>query len=103
MGQGTRRAIARPRKLSRSWQCERHSKVEATRTCQGRTRGIRAVKQCSGYVRKKRPRNHLDFSTGFGKLRGRKIVFTADDFSIRAGHADGALMDKTVRADANMH
>jgi len=34
---------------------------------------------------------------GFGKLRGRKIVFTADDFSIRAGHADGALMEKTVR------
>jgi hypothetical protein len=31
-------------------------------------------------------------------LRGRKIVFTADDFSIRAGHADGALMEKTVRA-----
>jgi hypothetical protein len=24
-------------------------------------------------------------------------VFTADDFSIRAGHADGALMEKTVR------
>lgn len=33
---------------------------------------------------------------GFGLLRGRKIVFTADDFSIRAGHADGALMDKTI-------
>ncbi|ORY10944.1 carboxyl transferase [Clohesyomyces aquaticus] len=33
---------------------------------------------------------------GFGKLRGRKIVFTADDFSIRAGHADGALMEKTI-------
>lgn len=33
---------------------------------------------------------------GFGMLRGRKIVFTADDFSIRAGHADGALMDKTI-------
>ncbi|KAF2091629.1 propionyl-CoA carboxylase beta chain mitochondrial precursor [Saccharata proteae CBS 121410] len=33
---------------------------------------------------------------GFGKLRGRKVVFTADDFSIRAGHADGALMAKTV-------
>jgi acetyl-CoA carboxylase carboxyltransferase component len=33
---------------------------------------------------------------GFGLLRGRKVVFTADDFSIRAGHADGALMDKTV-------
>lgn len=34
---------------------------------------------------------------GFGRLRGRKIVFTADDFSIRAGHADGSLMEKTVR------
>ncbi|KAH7119685.1 propionyl-CoA carboxylase beta chain mitochondrial precursor [Dendryphion nanum] len=33
---------------------------------------------------------------GFGKLRGRKVVFTADDFSIRAGHADGALVEKTI-------
>jgi acetyl-CoA carboxylase carboxyltransferase component len=33
---------------------------------------------------------------GFGTLRGRRIVFTADDFSIRAGHADGALMEKTI-------
>ena len=43
-----------------------------------------------GYV----PSNNVQ---GFGRLRGRKIVFTADDFSIRAGHADGALMEKTVR------
>ncbi|KFY87772.1 hypothetical protein V500_06780 [Pseudogymnoascus sp. VKM F-4518 (FW-2643)] len=33
---------------------------------------------------------------GFGALRRRKVVFTADDFSIRAGHADGALMQKTI-------
>lgn len=33
---------------------------------------------------------------GFGKLRGRRVLFTADDFSLRAGHADGALMAKTV-------
>jgi acetyl-CoA carboxylase carboxyltransferase component len=33
---------------------------------------------------------------GFGTLRGRKVVFTADDFSIRAGHADGALVEKTI-------
>ncbi|KFX88637.1 hypothetical protein V490_07488 [Pseudogymnoascus sp. VKM F-3557] len=33
---------------------------------------------------------------GFGALRGRKVVFTADDFSIRAGHADGALVEKTI-------
>ncbi|RAL62800.1 hypothetical protein DID88_004642 [Monilinia fructigena] len=33
---------------------------------------------------------------GFGLLRGRKVLFTADDFSIRAGHADGALAEKTI-------
>jgi acetyl-CoA carboxylase carboxyltransferase component len=40
---------------------------------------------------------------GFGRLRGRKIVFTADDFSIRAGHADGALMEKTVGVSALLY
>ena len=33
---------------------------------------------------------------GFGTLRGRRIVFTVDDFSLRAGHADGALYAKTL-------
>ena len=33
---------------------------------------------------------------GFGKLRGREVVFTADDFSLRAGHADGAIWAKTT-------
>lgn len=33
---------------------------------------------------------------GFGLLNGRKIVFTADDYSLRAGHADGALWEKTA-------
>ncbi|THY87419.1 ClpP/crotonase [Aureobasidium pullulans] len=33
---------------------------------------------------------------GFGRSRGRKIILTADDFSIRAGHADGASTEKTV-------
>ncbi|PSK46479.1 hypothetical protein B9Z65_5447 [Elsinoe australis] len=33
---------------------------------------------------------------GFGRLRGRKVLFTADDFSLRAGHADGAIGAKTV-------
>lgn len=40
---------------------------------------------------------------GFGRLKGRKIVFTADDFSIRAGHADGALVEKTVRWSWSCH
>lgn len=33
---------------------------------------------------------------GFGLLGGRKIVFTADDYSLRAGHADGSIAAKTV-------
>ncbi|KAK3066533.1 hypothetical protein LTR53_017079 [Teratosphaeriaceae sp. CCFEE 6253] len=39
------------------------------------------------------PSNNIN---GFGKLRGRRICFSADDFTIRAGHADGALFAKTV-------
>jgi len=33
---------------------------------------------------------------GYGRLDGRKIVFTADDYTLRAGHADGALWEKTI-------
>ncbi|KAI0505398.1 propionyl-CoA carboxylase-like protein [Xylaria bambusicola] len=33
---------------------------------------------------------------GYGHLNGRKIVLTADDYTLRAGHADGALMEKTL-------
>ncbi|KAK5625461.1 hypothetical protein RRF57_001177 [Xylaria bambusicola] len=33
---------------------------------------------------------------GYGRLNGRKVVFTADDYTLRAGHADGALMEKTL-------
>ncbi|EMC95783.1 hypothetical protein BAUCODRAFT_71049 [Baudoinia panamericana UAMH 10762] len=39
------------------------------------------------------PTNNLN---GFGMLGGRRVVLTADDFTIRAGHADGAVMAKTV-------
>ena len=42
------------------------------------------------------PSNNLQ---GFGMLKGRKIVLTADDYSIRAGHADGATAEKTVYAE----
>ncbi|EPS34707.1 hypothetical protein PDE_09671 [Penicillium oxalicum 114-2] len=33
---------------------------------------------------------------GAGLVRGRKVLLTADDFSIRSGHADGASSEKTV-------
>ena len=39
------------------------------------------------------PHNNVQ---GFGKLKGRQVLFTADDFSIRAGHQDGHLMEKTL-------
>lgn len=34
--------------------------------------------------------------SGFGKINGRKVMLTADDFTLRAGHADGSLMMKTL-------
>ncbi|KAI5356498.1 Putative acetyl-coenzyme A carboxyltransferase, ClpP/crotonase-like domain superfamily [Septoria linicola] len=42
------------------------------------------------------PHNNVQ---GYGKLNGRRIVFTADDFSIRAGHQDGHLMAKTLHTE----
>lgn len=33
---------------------------------------------------------------GFGAIHGRNVLFTADDFSLRAGHADGAIAAKTI-------
>ncbi|KAI5782266.1 carboxyl transferase, partial [Pyronema domesticum] len=33
---------------------------------------------------------------GEGKVEGRKVLVTADDYSVRAGHADGALLEKTI-------
>ncbi|KAE8161374.1 alpha subunit of putative methylmalonyl-CoA decarboxylase [Aspergillus tamarii] len=33
---------------------------------------------------------------GMGKLRGRRVLLTADDFSLRSGHADGATAGKTT-------
>jgi len=33
---------------------------------------------------------------GLGLLNGRRILLTADDFTLRAGHADGSLQEKTI-------
>lgn len=33
---------------------------------------------------------------GLGMLQGRKVLLTADDFSIRSGHADGASAGKSA-------
>ncbi|KAL9622287.1 MAG: hypothetical protein Q9160_003298 [Pyrenula sp. 1 TL-2023] len=39
------------------------------------------------------PTNNIN---GFGRLGGRPVLLTVDDFSVRAGHADGAIMEKTA-------
>jgi acetyl-CoA carboxylase carboxyltransferase component len=44
-------------------------------------------------VRRFLPSNNVQ---GFGLIGGRKTLFTADDFSLRAGHADGATASKTI-------
>ncbi|OJJ95260.1 hypothetical protein ASPACDRAFT_36501 [Aspergillus aculeatus ATCC 16872] len=33
---------------------------------------------------------------GLGRLRGRRVLLTADDFTLRSGHADGASHEKTI-------
>lgn len=35
--------------------------------------------------------SHRNSVTGWGKVRGRKVFVTADDFSVRGGHADGGI------------
>ena len=66
---------------------------------------FREVGSVAGHVKwnqlssiQEEPVEYLPYNNiqGFGKLDGRQIVFTADDFSIRAGHQDGNLMEKTL-------
>lgn len=47
----------------------------------------------SDEVRSFTPSNNVQ---GFGRVGGHSVVFTADDFSLRAGHADGAIWAKTL-------
>lgn len=41
--------------------------------------------------------NPANFISGTAKVNQRDVVIAADDFSIRAGHADGAVWQKSVR------
>jgi acetyl-CoA carboxylase carboxyltransferase component len=40
--------------------------------------------------------------TGWGKLDGRKVFVTADDFSVRGGHADGGIMNKPIYGEVSV-
>lgn len=39
--------------------------------------------------------------TGWGKVDGRKVFITADDFSVRGGHADGGIMNKPIYGEVS--
>jgi len=38
---------------------------------------------------------------GWGRVRSRKIFVTADDFSVRGGHADGGIQGKAAYGEVN--
>lgn len=40
--------------------------------------------------------------TGWGRLDGRKVLVTADDFSVRGGHADGGIQGKAAFAEVRV-
>lgn len=92
------RGYVRQKQAGKLWVRERVEQLLDPGSFQevGSVSGTVTWKQLDGL--KEEPEDYVPSNNvqGFGRLKGRKIVFTADDFSIRAGHADGALMDKTV-------
>ncbi|KAF2152659.1 ClpP/crotonase [Myriangium duriaei CBS 260.36] len=69
------------------------------------TRSVREVGSVSGDVTwesqggtKEKPTSFVPSNNvqGHAQLGGRDVLFTADDFTLRAGHADGAIAAKTV-------
>lgn len=68
------------------------SSNDATATATAKTPMERARQVVGDFT----PSNNVQ---GFGRINGRPVLLTADDFTLRAGHADGALMPKTIYMD----
>lgn len=96
----TRRGYVRQKKAGKLWVRERIDQI----LDRGSFREIGSV---SGTVKwetipasyaQERPISFIPSNNiqGAGKLGGRSVLLTADDFSIRGGHADGATIEKTV-------
>ncbi|OBT41859.1 hypothetical protein VE00_06739 [Pseudogymnoascus sp. WSF 3629] len=89
---------SRQKAAGKLWVRERVNRLFDPRSVHeiGSVAGTVQWKKLSGI--KEEPINFIPSNNvqGFGALRRRKVVFTADDFSIRAGHADGALIQKTI-------
>ncbi|KAF2439340.1 ClpP/crotonase [Karstenula rhodostoma CBS 690.94] len=92
------RGYVRQKQAGKLWVRERVEQLLDPGSFQevGSVSGTVKWKQLGGI--KEEPEDYVPSNNvqGFGTLKGRKIVFTADDFSIRAGHADGALVEKTI-------
>ncbi|THV07138.1 propionyl-CoA carboxylase [Dendrothele bispora CBS 962.96] len=57
----------------------------------GSITGSPVYDESSGELKSFLPTNLI---TGWGKVQGRKVFVTADDFSVRGGHADGGIAGK---------
>lgn len=94
----TRRGYMRQKQSGKLWVRERISKLLDPDSFQeiGSATGLVQWKPLGGEreeIETFLPHNNVQ---GYGRLNGRRIVFTADDFTIRAGHQDGNLMAKTL-------
>ncbi|KAF3402168.1 Propionyl-CoA carboxylase beta chain [Talaromyces pinophilus] len=95
----TRRGYVRQKQAGKLWVRERIDQLLDPGTFHevGSVSGTVKWESIEGYARERPvgfvPSNDIQ---GTGKLQGRDVLLTADDFSIRGGHADGATMEKTV-------
>lgn len=95
----TRRGYVRQKQAGKLWVRERIDQLLDSGTFRevGSVSGTVKWEPIEGYARE-RPANFVPSNNiqGAGKLQGRDVLLTADDFSIRGGHADGATIEKTV-------
>lgn len=95
----TRRGYVRQKQAGKLWVRERIDQILDPGTFHevGSVSGTVKWEPMEGYARERPvsfvPSNNIQ---GMGKLQGRDVLLTVDDFSIRGGHADGATMEKTV-------
>ncbi|EME42033.1 hypothetical protein DOTSEDRAFT_89537 [Dothistroma septosporum NZE10] len=94
----SRRGYVRQKQDGKLWVRERLDKLLDPGSLKeiGSVTGHVKWKQLGG--EREEPETYLPHNNvqAFGKLNGRQVVLTADDFTIRAGHQDGHLMAKTL-------
>lgn len=94
----TRRGYIRQKQAGKLWVRERVSQLLDANSFReiGSATGTVEWKQLDALREEPETFTPSNNVSGFGRLRGREVLLTADDFSLRAGHADGALWAKTT-------